>query len=169
MSAQIKSVPRMDKGLIQVNETILALNFTVKLRDLIEEAEAKHCLGIRRWLEAPEGKIYVRVGMRKLEDVDQMVVYLANVEIDQKWRRRGLFNELVRRAEICAVMYSCGLFIENTLDEHLERSLPRHGFKQLPYSVPPSFYKTRVRLREEHAQQMDDFLGLKPVVMPDAR
>lgn len=163
MSAQIKSVLKMTNVLAPSQETLLALNFSVELRDLIEEGEAKHGLAVRKWIKGPEGEVYVRVLRRRLEDVEQLVVMIANVDIDPRYRRRGLFNELVRRAELCCVMYSCGLFVENALNEHLERSLPRHGFKQVEFSVPASFYKTRVRLREEHAGKMDTFMGLKPV------
>lgn len=143
------------------NRSALACLFAEKLVQLLETGIARRGLTTTCSIDGPEGSAYCRVARRLLDNDDRLVLFIARVEVDPAFQRRGILTDMRRQAELTAALYDTGVLFENVQNRHLELSLMRHAYRTLPYSVPPCLYKTATMLRQEYTPMRRKFLGLQ--------
>ena len=122
------------------------------LVSLLDEAENLHGLSATTTVFCKEGELYLKAGTRPLLREEQRVLYIARICLDEEHRSKGLFTNLLKQAERCAAMYRYGLIVESVLNPRLEKFLLRNGFREMDFSSPPTFFKTKHMLLGEFAE-----------------
>ncbi len=124
-----------------------------ELPSLLEESQRLSGLSRSRWFQAAEGKVYLRVNRRALEDGARElspVLELASIELHPACRGKGIFREILTHLEKQAVELGHGVFVENTLEDILEGALDRYGYHRRKHVEPPCFWKGHDELAAQH-------------------
>lgn len=124
-----------------------------ELPSLVEESLRLNGLSRSRWFQATEGKVYLRVNRRALEEGARElspVLELASIELHPSHRGKGIFKEVLAHLEQQAVALGRGVFVENTLEDILEGALGRYGYHRRQHVEPPCFWKGHDELAVAH-------------------
>ena len=77
----------------------------------------------RAWLNAGEGKMYVRFGRRIVNGSQRPTFTLATIEIDEAVRHQGVFSALMD-----GIVRAVPIIVESVISEYVERVIERKGF-----------------------------------------
>lgn len=107
--------------------------------------------GTRRngWLEYPHMQVYVRKGYHCIDGVGRHTLDIANVEVQERKRGKGIFTAWLKHAEKCAEGAFEGVFVENLLNMRLLELLLARGYILAGNSEMPSVYKPCNQLPKE--------------------
>ncbi|HWG89150.1 MAG TPA: hypothetical protein VN679_15300 [Candidatus Acidoferrales bacterium] len=114
----------------------------------VEEALSVFCTPPRwpcnQWFAFGPMQIYMRRSVRCLHGTDETVraLDIANVEVAQSQRGKGLFGRLLNAVD--AVGATTGthiIYVESVLNDRFADYLKRHGFIYDTDTQPPSFYR----------------------------
>jgi len=99
--------------------------------------------GLRNsWLHDDDMSIYVRRGAHRIGDTVKKCFDVANINVDEKKRGRGLFTAWLAQTEIDAKAADMeAVFVESILNARLHLRLLNCGYKEVPNSYPISVYK----------------------------
>ncbi len=82
-----------------------------------------------RWFEVGPLEIYLRSGTRWYNGHGVNVIDVGNVKIaDERKRGKGLFTKILGELETIAHESGRAVFVENLLNERLEKFLQRRGY-----------------------------------------
>ena len=95
------------------------------------------------WIIYGPINLYIRVGLRFIENKKVKVIDLANVIIDDETLRgKGHFSRLLRSTETLGKKYGYdGIYVESILNPTLIEILTKKGFRIITNYDPPSMYK----------------------------
>ena len=94
------------------------------------------------WLVGRAMSVYVRKSGRMIEDKFAYTFDIANVEVKERQRGKGLFTEWLARveSEVAAVGIDY-VYYENSFNGRVFAFLLKHGYTEIPGSNPPCAYK----------------------------
>lgn len=125
----------------------MKFNITEKVIKAAEEMHVRALssnrrLGSNLWVEGKEGKVFIRVTSRALPELGVVpTLDFASINIYEKYQRQGVFKEVLGELSLLAVKLERSLFLESVIDDNLLRFLKQSGLAEVPYAIPPSFYK----------------------------
>lgn len=109
----------------------------------IDSASQENRRSVSQWVYADDGKLFIRLTNRYINNEVIPSIDVANIEIDEEYQGKGLFKELLSEIEIKAEQLGRCVYVESVLNDMLINVLPRYGYEEVHGSIPPSFVKLK--------------------------
>ena len=86
---------------------------------------------MRAWIKLPDFRIeiYIRRTKRHIDGQIEETLDLASFEIEETFRGKGMFSEMLGLVEDYAFAEGLTIFVESVLNERLRGFLSRRGYK----------------------------------------
>lgn len=95
-----------------------------------------------QWITYPKFSVYIRKARHRVDPYNVLrCLDVANINVDTKYQKKGIFTEWLTQIEDQAK--NSGLdcvYVENILNEHLEKFLIKRGYTRTGETTLPSYY-----------------------------
>ena len=116
----------------------LLLAVIPQVEAFLTEAERRHGLVCRAWIDTESLRVYLRTSLRLLAGEAMQCLDIASLEVKEGYRRRGLFTAFMLYVQ--AINPYQVTYLEHTMNPLLEQWCIRHAWVRAPHAFPPSFY-----------------------------
>jgi GNAT superfamily N-acetyltransferase len=94
----------------------------------------------RGWETLPHMRIYIRVTQHWMGGKKQPTIDLANIEVAERMRGKGLFTILLSKIEKFAKKARRVVYIENVMNRQFADFFRRRGYEEIDTGGLPCFY-----------------------------
>lgn len=131
-----------------------------KLMQLVLHHAPNERYSLSEWLHDEHLKVYVRVGLRYVDNQLARFLTISNVIVDRRCRRRGHYSRLISLCEdVAAEARLAGVYVENVLEVSQFGIYERRGYTKVPALdyikdigfEPRSWYKLNESIRSVSA------------------